>query len=327
MSQESDAPRRRGPFGWIAAILCWLLLLSLAAVVAGWMGGDVRTWSLLLSWVPAVALLPVIVIGLLLVGFVRGGMGTFLWRAFALCLAFVLAWILGTELGLFRAGDEEPSDFVVAHWNASWPSKYQSLDSAYSALTDTNADLIVITEPGQFGWGEDGQAFQRQWPYSARPHNALLLSRVPFSQVHPVLSADGIDLVLVKLNIDDRPATIWVVDLPSDPTRLRSKVFSTLKEKAQAAGISAPDLILGDLNVTRHSRALEHAFPKFRNAFDEGGVGWSGTWWRDFPLWHLDQILVSPSMRSIRYEVLNPGVGDHRIQRAALRWNTRNPQR
>lgn len=325
MSREPEPVRRWGVFGWCVVVVCWLVVLVVGFVLTGWLVGDTQAWSAQLSWVPAVVLLPLVVIALCLLTFVRGGMCVFLGRVLTLALFFLVAWVAGTEWGMFRADEELPDDFVVVHWNATWPGEEHDLATAYTAIEDANADLVVVTEPGQFGWGDRGGEFLEPWNYTSRAGgNVLILSQAPLQRVKPVMNAEGVVLVLVELEIMDRDATLWVLDLPSDPQRERKQIFSFLKEQVTALQIPQPDIVAGDLNVTRHSRSLEEAFPDLRNAFDEAGVGWSGTWWRHIPLWQLDQILLSRRMRCIRYEVVDPGVGTHRMQRAALRWQQAN---
>ena len=152
-----------------------------------------------------------------------------------------------------------------------------------------------------------------------RSTGLVILSRRPLLQVTPILDAEQVSLVLARVNIDDVDRSIWIVDLPSDPQRSRKEVFKALLDGAQAKGLGAPDIVVGDFNVTRHSRALESAFPGYRNAFDESGSGWSGTWPRTWPLWQIDQVLVGPGLTARLYEVIDPGTGHHRMQRVVLR--------
>jgi hypothetical protein len=323
---EPEFETTRGPIGWIAAVLCWGLLLLVVVVLVGWVWGDTHAWSQPFSWVPAVALFALLVLGLLLVCFVRHRMGTILTEIMLVFLLFTGSWIVGTEWGMFRATALEPGDFVIVHWNVTWPGKKFELNDPYDYLLEkSGADVLIISEPGQFGWGEEGKSLRNGWAYSARSTNALVLSKNPLDVVRPALAADGISLLLIEMELGGRKARIWVIDMPSDPKSLRGVLFASLKEMIQAADMDPPDLIVGDLNVTRHSRALEATFPDMRNAFDEAGIGWSGTWPRRFPLWQIDQVLVAPSMRCVQYKVIDLGVGRHRLQRAVLRWRNDAP--
>ena len=47
-----------------------------------------------------------------------------------MALFFLVAWVAGTEWGMFRADEELPDDFVVVHWNATWPGEEHDLATA-----------------------------------------------------------------------------------------------------------------------------------------------------------------------------------------------------
>jgi endonuclease/exonuclease/phosphatase (EEP) superfamily protein YafD len=313
---ESERP---GIFGWFGLTISTLLLLLGILILAGWIGGDTRDWSMWLSWVPAPVACALAFLGILLVGTVRGHLAAFVRVGQILLMLFFLSWTFGTDLGLFRSRPVDTSDFVLVHWNATWPGKGMDLPMAYRAIESTDADMVVVTEPGTFGWGPEGKAFVAGWPHVIRATGLVILSRQPLLQVTPILDAEKVSLVLARVDIDDVDRSIWIVDLPSDPRRSRKEVFKALLDGAEVKGLGAPDIVVGDFNVTRHSRALESAFPGYQNAFDEAGSGWSGTWPRTWPLWQIDQVLVGPGLTARLYEVIDPGTGHHRMQRVVLR--------
>ena len=315
----------QGVLSWMG-LLCSILLLTVTLVVlAGWVGGDERVWSKWLSWVPAAFLLPISLIGLMTCWWVHGRAASRVRAAHGLLSVFLLSWILGSDLGLFRAKSVASTDAVLVHWNASWPNRKVELPLAYEVLRDLDADLVVITESGQFGWGTVGSDLKDEWPHDARASGALLLSREPILEVRPILYSKGVSLVWARLELSGVERSIWIIDLPSDPGRSKGLIFEKLLQAARDEGLEMPDIVVGDFNVTRRSRALQSAFPEMRNAFDESGVGWSGSWPREWPFWQLDQLLLGPSMQSRRYEIIDPGVGRHRMQRAVLRSRASGP--
>ena len=272
-----------------------------------------------LSWTPAPVALAIAVLGLLLVGLVRGRLAAVIRVGQILLAIFYLSWTFGTDWGLFRSQPVDATDLVLVHWNATWPGKGMDLPQAYRAIEATDADLVVVTEPGTFGWGQDGRPFVAGWPHVIRTTGLVILSRHQLLEVTPVLNADQVSLVQARVLIDGVERLIWIVDLPSDPRRSRKAVFDQLLSGALAKQLEAPDIVVGDFNVPRHSHALAAAFPDHRNAFDEAGAGWSGTWPRAWPLWQLDQLLLGPELTAVRYEVVDPGAGYHRMQRAVIR--------
>jgi len=64
-----------------------------------------------------------------------------------------------------------------------------------------------------------------------------------------------------------------------------------------------PDLVAGDFNAPRRSRAISPLPAGFAHAYDLAGCGWSYTWPVICPLYAIDQCIVSNSVRPIRYEL------------------------
>ena len=324
-SAMTETPRVNGFVGWSFGFLSLCLLLAVWVVLAGWFSGDTQSWSQWLSWVPSLALLLCALIGFFLATFLHGRLGSVLrWLQFLLVIFFA-SWTLGTEWGMQRNGSVVPDDFVIVHWNAAWPGESEDLSTAYQEIRAADPNLVIITEPGKFGWGDEGREFMSSWPHTTRQGGVVLLSRTLMTEVRPLLASNGLELLLVRMSIDGRDRTLWVVDLPSDPSRSRASIFKQLNEVARTKGVAYPDIVVGDFNVPRHSHALAAAFPTMRNAFDEAGMGWSGTWPRRWPLWQLDQVLVGPGLNAIHYQVIDPRLGSHRMQRVVLR-NRASPE-
>jgi endonuclease/exonuclease/phosphatase family metal-dependent hydrolase len=321
MDECAESPvKATGFIGLVGLVCSAALCLVCVVVLVGWLGGDLNAWSKWLSWVPAPALLLVPILGLVVGSRQPGRTARSLRAMNGLLAVFLLSWTLGVEYGILRARPVLSSDFVLVHWNASWPSRRKlRLNEAYDAVRLMDADLVVVTEVGQFGWGEEGSDLKSEWPHVARTSTVSLLSREPFLEARTILFNEGVSLVLVRLEMMGEERSMWVVDLPSTPSRPKGPIFQRLLDAVDEAGLPDPDIVVGDFNVTRHSRALHAAFPSMRNAFSEAGVGWSGSWPRRWPLWQLDQILVGPDLQCRRYELIDPGVGRHRMQRAVLR--------
>jgi len=322
MKLEPD--QRARPLGRLVSGLARSLSLLLPAVVVvvlvGWLAGDVNGWSKWLSWVPAPALLILPATALLLSpSLPRGRFRAVVRWSLVAQTVLLLAWTFFVDWGFARSKPVLPEDIVLVHWNATWPAKELKLLPAYEAITAVDADLVVITEPGRFGWSKIGEDFTGRWPHVTRSAGILILSREPVRRVRPVIASDGIKLVLVQLDMGGSERVLWVVDLPSDPGLSRPAIFSRLRTLAAEQGTPEPDLLVGDLNVTRHSRSLAAAFPQLVSCFDEAGAGWSGTWPRELPLWQLDQTMISPMFECRRFEVLDPGYGRHMMPCAALR--------
>lgn len=136
-----------------------------------------------------------------------------------------------------------------------------------------------------------------------------------------------------------RDLVVWLIDLPSDLSLWRDAVTreaaaAMLERPAYAKVLNAdrrsfrrvpmtdewaerfqrPDLIVGDFNIPRGSASLRHLARGAENAFDQAGEGYSASFPRRFALWHLDQVFVTRPLRAVRYEVITPFSGSHRLQ-------------
>lgn len=133
-----------------------------------------------------------------------------------------------------------------------------------------------------------------------------------------------------------RHVVIYAMDLPSD-VRL-SRYANALKAAARLADLRAagpapfpgPDVIVGDFNTPRGSASLAVLTPGMTHAYEQAGRGYAATWPREhrgsegqrlpnrFPIFHLDHVFVSSAFRAIRYELLDPKIGEHLVQRAVI---------
>ncbi len=111
--------------------------------------------------------------------------------------------------------------------------------------------------------------------------------------------------------------TLWVVDFPSDPRRSRvSDARRAAGAIGAAGGFPAPDVVVGDFNMTRGSHSVRlfvrEAAPGLRDAHAASGRGPAGTWPRRAPLWPIDHALVGPRLAPRGLWTVDPGVGSHR---------------
>ncbi|MCW5774956.1 MAG: endonuclease/exonuclease/phosphatase family protein [Phycisphaeraceae bacterium] len=111
--------------------------------------------------------------------------------------------------------------------------------------------------------------------------------------------------------------TLWVVDFPSDPRRSRVANARQAAESINAAArFPAPDLVVGDFNITRGSYSLRlftrETAPGLRDAHAAAGRGPAGTWPRRAPLWPIDHAFLGPRLVPTGMRVHTPPLGTHR---------------
>lgn len=131
-----------------------------------------------------------------------------------------------------------------------------------------------------------------------------------------------------------RPIVVWLIDLPSDQRLARWEMLGAAAARigawegpahgegaasdGPARGFPAPDMVVGDFNTPRGSASLRFLTGGMANAYDQGGAGYTATFPRERPLWHIDQMFVAPALRARRYWTLTPDYGRHRIQMADI---------
>lgn len=132
-----------------------------------------------------------------------------------------------------------------------------------------------------------------------------------------------------------RDITVFLIDLPSDPSLWRAEVMR--EAKAALDKITAdvwrhddkldrwlrienpepfgpPDVLIGDFNTPRGAKSIRIVTGDMQSAYEAAGDGYAATYPRVLPLWHLDQAYVTKSLRVGWYQVRNPGGGTHAMQ-------------
>jgi len=102
-----------------------------------------------------------------------------------------------------------------------------------------------------------------------------------------------------------------VVDLDSNPflaRELRLLVVRKLMVDWRA------DIVAGDFNAPRRSRALSPLPTGFSHAYDAVGSGWSYTWPLPCPVYAIDQCILGARVRPLRYHLESSWRSDHRRQ-------------
>ena len=104
---------------------------------------------------------------------------------------------------------------------------------------------------------------------------------------------------------------LLVVDLPSEIDVHRDPL---LREINRLIEQHQPDLVVGDFNAPRRSRALCELPDGYRHAYDTAGAGWGYSWPVPVPMYALDQCLYSSKIIPARYELESSISSDHRLQ-------------
>ncbi|MGE3107335.1 MAG: hypothetical protein AB7G11_15995 [Phycisphaerales bacterium] len=94
--------------------------------------------------------------------------------------------------------------------------------------------------------------------------------------------------------------------------------------------LTLPDIIVGDFNTPRGSDSLTFYSRGYPHAFAQAGRGYMASWPRQrrgplgekipnpFPIFQIDQTYVAPWLRAVSYELLDPRIAEHYVQRVRV---------
>lgn len=320
VSPSSPASARLGRLATAPAVL--VLLVIVAAWGAGALLSDRYAFSQWLAWIPApIALLAALLLAICSLpwrGVVRGLM---LSVAGVALLAAGVSTLRDHRPFAGKPDEVRPGDLVVTHWNPQWIT-YGDAPDLQPRIDELHEDVTILTNAYWLArpeianrWREEGSTFVSISPF-------VILSRLPVIEARLVIAAGGAAVALVRLDAKEqlgRPLVIYAVDLPSSPRLPRMALARQLHAWIDDAGLPAPDLVVGDLNMTRDSAAITTMFPGLRNAFTEAGRGLGMTYPREFPLWAIDHVLVGDALEAADARIIDPGSHGHRAVQARVR--------
>jgi hypothetical protein len=331
---QSDPALSDSSFATRAAKLTLWIVLSLVAffattVVAFWLVGRIFTdrfeWTQWLWWIPTPMAIGATALGLL--SSTRRARTTArrrqrMWRWCA-AVVLILLYFLVIEHRMWRSGAAITSRgaISIAHWNASAPPGTLTAEDVTSRLIALDADITVLT--GDYRLAHDQQVVDKlgggQNPVSVG--TISLLSRFPIERTQVLLAVHGTYVNAVTIDTTEKlgkSTVVYMVDLPSDLKVPRMPLARKLREFPHfTAPARGPDIVIGDFNIPRGSASLSVLFPELSHAFDQAGHGYGATFHRGwyFPLYHIDHTLVAPSMRALRYDIIDTGVARHCAQK------------
>ncbi|MBT8486366.1 MAG: hypothetical protein HKO59_10840 [Phycisphaerales bacterium] len=301
----------------------WMLTILLAvAWLAGRGVSDRVVWSQWLRWIPTAALIGVLLLGL---AAARAGPATRWRRRRTIVSVIALTVTLGhfalLEHRLLRRPPAAPDGMSLSVWHMGFRRTSDAMRThTRTAARALFADITLLID-GHDIRGEiidtrpddTGSVIQGRF---------TLITRLPILEARTFIATDHFDVVQFRLDDGADGLVLLAVDLPSDPRLPRSELAGTLRRLLDETGVATPDIVAGDFNIPRGSHSIERVFPTLHHAYRDGGHGYASTYPRVYPLYHIDHLLLDAGWRATRYDIVDPGVGRHRAQRA---WVVRAP--
>lgn len=247
------------------------------------------------------------------------------WTALLVALA---GWFTIVEHRLLRApGAPVDGALTVAHWDLGGIVDGHERDLS-TIVAQFDADVIVLTS-GDYRWDSsvtrdaaEGHGFSLAFAGQARtdlPVRVLVRNSLDFD-LQSLFSVRLGSARVHRLQVRRPPLDAWTIidiaELRSDPRAGRKHVADGIRHEYETRSPSPPDVVIGDINITRGSAALRRAFPDMHHAYDDGGGRYAASFHRGLPLYHIDHILLGAGLRAARYELIDPGGGRHLGQRA-----------
>ena len=306
----------RTPLKIATSTLRVLVVILLFAWLTGRIASDRYAWSQWLLWIPTPVAIAACLLGVLVS--LRRRRMMLVWAIVAVLIA---AYFTGFEHRFFRAHATDPAGLRLAFWNGNSSSNgdHTKLNDILLAL---DSDLTILTNASHHdryerlneSLGEEGRRI------GSRPF--MVFTRLPLVEYRSLVSNDGIEVLHLRVDATaqiGREVSIYVIDLPSNPTIGRMNVAKRLRSLLGNADGPPPDIVIGDFNMTRSGAALRTTFPDLVHAYDQVGRGYSATFPRVLRLYHIDHVLLNDSLQALDYQLVNPGLGRHVIQIADVR--------
>jgi hypothetical protein len=287
----------------ILIVFIWILGLGLS---------DRWYWTQWLEWIPTLSVLLLLLITAIALLSTHKKK-----EAMILVILFcgLITWFLFIENRVFSTS-KATGGFRIAAWTMSHSKKEVSKESAM-LLVHLDADITLLTH----GWYVRGEPVIKDWLSTS----GKLLMSGPFTllttlrplEVRTLVASDGIYISLYRLDTAEqlgKELVIYAIDLPSNLNESRKNIVQRAKRLLHQVDAPEPNMVIGDFNMTRNSQSMIRFFPKLTDAWDLAGVGWSYSYHRAFPLFHIDHILLNTDFKPIAYELQDPEFGRHCIQ-------------
>tara|TARA_B100000959_G_scaffold286753_1_gene367028 strand:+ start:584 stop:1513 length:930 start_codon:yes stop_codon:yes gene_type:complete len=293
-------------------LISFFAVATLVLWVIGALFSDRWVWSQWLLWIPTLFVIFVFtVMGVLFFLVNKKTLSViYLGGVFALAI-----WFCFFENHLF-SGVGDKGTITLVGWTMSHPKERVAKESA-ELIVELNGDIILLTH----GWRVRAEPSIQEWVetsgHKVTNSQFTLLTKFAPIQAQTLLAVDEIYIsafVLDTTEILGNVLVVWAVDLPSSLDISKMEIANRVLRLLKSVDTLKPDIVIGDFNMTRNSAAILTMFPKLYDAADTAGNGILASFPLQFPIYHIDHILLTSQLCATNYSLINPHVGRHRIQ-------------
>lgn len=280
----------------IGSVIAWLF----------WIVGQIfrdQSWVLgLMFYIPSPALMAVLLVS---AAILRRRRFTE-WRLFAvmaLLPLFVVVVIENRWWPSQSSADNVDSTRLV-HWNIC--RNRMGWQRQKNALFSLKPEIIVLSEVTDEVKEDDFEGFE------VRKRSGLLIAcRGKISLTGFVSVLGELTVFHARCELAGGPLTVMVADHVSSVDVWRDPNLRIMFQVMSGGNV---DLLAGDLNAPRLSRAFSNLPDGYRHAYDVAGSGYSCTWPVPVPFLAIDQCICGPQIHAVAYELQSTMLSDHRIQ-------------
>ncbi len=216
----------------------------------------------------------------------------------------------------WRRASTHDGQVELVHWNVFYGRL--GWERAAQVLRARGADLYVLSEIPDDIDGKTLAAAVGDGYQAEILAGMAVMARGRLDGVERLVRWRHLDVFQVRWRWEDADLRLFVLDSTGD---LRVPRDPLMREIVSWIGARQPDLVIGDFNAPRRSRALWPPPEGYVHAYDASGAGWGYTWPAPLPLLAIDQCLAGKRILPRRYELRTFLWSDHRMQ--TLRFDVR----
>lgn len=226
-------------------------------------------------------------------------------------LSFPPAWITAVQENRWTPARPEPPEgrWKLVHWNVFDASL--GAERVMRTLAREDADLYLLSElPDRLDAAFLSAALGGDRDVVIRSELGVV-ARGKLDRIETLVEQKHLQLYQMRWRWKGGELRLFFADSASSLFMARDP---NLREIAGWIERRRPDVVVGDFNAPRRSRALWPPPPGYAHAYEASGSGWSYTWPSPLPLLAIDQCLIGLRISPGRYRLRTSPLSDHRMQ-------------